>query len=173
MKKTNLFVLLLVSLFFIGCKNQVATDEVENSTNKIDSIEEINNKKGTLICTRNATATNASPFFKYTVTYSNDELLRLHSIEGITSSDEAILDEYEEAYKKISSYYENLKYYDVSVIRNDNTVTWDTNINYQKIDIDALLDLEGEENNIVKDGKASLSLWLEMAKKVGTTCIEE
>ena len=174
MKKNSLIVLLGLFIFIVGCSQSGESNTATTSNDgKIDSIDEVSASRGTLHCTRSATATNATPFFEYTIDYKNGEILRLHSIEGITSEDSAVLDEYEDAYKKISSYYTDLKYYDTDVIRNSNKVTWDTTINYEKIDINSLLALEGEEDNIIKDGKASLEVWLELAKKVGTTCVEE
>lgn len=175
MKKISLSILVIILCFFLtACDNDTTKiDTIENDDGKIDSIDEVTKKKGTLICTRTATANNAEPFFNYTINYKNDEILSLHSIEGLTSSDSSVLDEYEEAYRKISSYYTDLKYYDTEVTRNNNTVTWDTTINYEKIDIAALLELEGEDDNIIENGKAHLSTWLELAKKVGTTCVEK
>lgn len=173
MKKISLIIFFIIlSLFLTACDN---TEEVKESDNngKIDNINEITKKKGTLVCTRSATANNAEPFFNYTIDYKDDEILKLHSIEGITSNDSSVLDEYEEAYKKINSNYVGLKYYDTDVIRTNNSVTWDTTINYEKIDIGALLDLEGEEDNIIENGIAKLSAWLEFSKKVGTTCSEK
>ncbi len=166
MKKISLIItLILLSFVALACSKEEATTD-----GKIDSIEEVTKKRGTLICTRSATSTNSEPFFQYTIDYNNDKILKLHSIEGITSTDSSILDTYYDSYEKISSYYKDLKYYDTNVTRKNNTVTWDTIINYEKIDINALLALEGEEDNIIKNGQASLTLWLELAKKVGTAC---
>ena len=174
MKKISLIIVFIFLCFFItACDDTDNLEETKTSDGEIDSIEEVTKKRGTLICTRSATATNAEPFFNYTIDYKDDEILKLHSIEGVTSEDSSVLDEYEEAYKKINSNYVGLKYYDTSVYRTDNSVTWDTTINYEKIDIGALLDLEGEENNIIENGKAKLSTWLELSKKVGTTCSEK
>ncbi len=174
MKKISLLVLLICFLLFAGCGEQeIVNDEVTSNNQSIDDVEDLQSKVGTLKCTRSATANNAEPFFNYTLDYKDDEILRIDSIEGIKSSDSAILDEYEKAYKDISSHYEGLKYYDVHVIRETDKVTWNSVINYEKVDIDALVNLEGETDNIFEDGKAKLSLWLDLAKKVGTTCTEE
>ena len=45
--------------------------------------------------------------------------------------------------------------------------------NLEKIDKTKLLQIEGDEDNIIEDGKAKLSLWLEMASKFGVTCKED
>ena len=64
----------------------------------------------------------------------------------------------------------DLKYYDNTVKRTDNSVTSDTVINYGKIDIDKLLDIEGEEDNVIKNGKVKLDDWLEFTEKFGMKC---
>ena len=174
MKKISIGVLLIIlCLFLSACGNEELTDNVDSDDGNIDSIDDLTHKKGTLVCTRSATATNAEPFFNYIIDYKNDEILKIHSIEGITSADSSVLDEYEDAYKKIASYYVDLKYYDTDVKRENDKVTWETTINYSKVDLDELLALEGKSNNIIEDGKAKLSSWLELGKKVGTTCNEK
>ena len=39
-----------------------------------------------------------------------------------------------------------------------------------KIDTDKLLEIEGEEDNIIKDGKVKLDDWLDFAEQFGTKC---
>ena len=89
------------------------------------------------------------------------------------SADSETLDTYEDAYKKIQQNYDGLEYYDANVERKETTVTSNITINYDKININALLAIEGEEDNIIKNGKAKVSKWLELAEKFGTTCTEE
>ena len=178
--KSNVILLCLIMLLVTGCSNSTSTNNAvgntQNSTtsdNKIKEIDDITKSSGILHCTRSGTANNAEPFFEYTLKYKDNLLLELHSIEGVTSDDEAVLDEYDTAYEKINANYKNLKYYDTEVIRTDVSVYRDTTINYAKIDTGKLLDIEGSENNIIENGQASLSAWLEFASKFGTTCTEE
>ena len=63
-----------------------------------------------------------------------------------------------------------LNYYDTAVVRTNDSVTNDTIINYGKIDINKLLEIEGEEDNIIVDGKAKVDSWLELAEQFGTEC---
>ena len=88
----------------------------------------------------------------------------------VTLDDSSMLDTYEEAYKKVHSYYEGLDYYDTSVVRNNNTVTSTININYDEIDIDKLISIEGEEDNIFTNKVPSVSKWLALGKKFGIKC---
>ena len=75
-------------------------------------------------------------------------------------------------YKKIAQNYDGLEYYDTNVTRTENTVVNDTTINYEKLDMDSLLAIEGEEDNVVEDGKVKLATWLAFAEKFGTVCEE-
>ena len=96
----------------------------------------------------------------------------MHSISKVTSLDNDVLDGYENAYQGISDNYKGLDYYDTRLIRDSNSVTYEMIINYDKIDTNKLLAIEGDEDNIILDGKTKLSLWLKLAEKFGTTCEE-
>ena len=91
----------------------------------------------------------------------------------VKTSNQDDLDIYEDAYNNINKNYDGLKYYDSEVIRTKDSVSRDTIINYDKIDIDELLAIEGKDDNIIEDGKAKLNIWLDFASKFGTTCNEE
>lgn len=161
MKKNKLILVIgiaVVLCFVTGCKSET---EKEMSTSKV------------LTCSRTGDVTNGEATLSYKIYYKDDNINILHSTEKVTSSEKSILDEFEEAYKKIFSNYKDLEYYDNTVTRNDNSVTNDTVINYKKIDTDKLLSIEGKEDNIIVDGKAKLSKWQKLAKKFGATCEEE
>ncbi len=176
MKKISLLVVCLFCIFLItGCGDMSSNTTASKSSNagKIKDIDDLTSSSGTLTCTREGTASDGvMPSFNYYITYKNDNILVLHSVEMITSDNSESLDQYEEAYKKINTYYKGLNYYDSEIKRTSDSVARDTVINYEKIDIDKLLEIEGEEDNIIKDGKAKLAMWLEFASKFGTTCSE-
>ena len=48
--------------------------------------------------------------------------------------------------------------------------TKDSDLDTYQQNIKQLLDIEGEEDNIIQDGEAKVDLWLELAKKFGTKC---
>ena len=168
MKKISLIICCFLVLFLVvGCNKK------EKAT-KIKKFSQITSKSGSLTCSREATASEGvKPSFNYYIKFNNDEVLELHSVEKVTSDNKDGLDTYEEAYKNINKLYKGLKYYDTTVTRDKDSVTRDTTINYEKIDKTKLLQIEGDEDNIIKDGKAKLSLWLEMASKFGVTCKED
>lgn len=173
----------IVGVFFLaiilltGCGK-----DNENTTKKVDS-SEINSSEqnkdidtsgtGKLSCTRNADAGEGIDVsLRYELQYQDGIVLNLYSEEKITTEDRSTLDEYEEAYKKIAANYKGLDYYNFNLTRTDNSVMNTIDIDYQKVDINKLLDIEGEEDNVIEDGKVKLKTWLTFAEQFGTVCEE-
>jgi uncharacterized lipoprotein YehR (DUF1307 family) len=173
MKKISLFLLLFTSIFVLsGCSNSSTTKTKEETPDIVSNGESVNTSKMSVKhCTRSATAGDGIDVsLNYYIYYTGENINVLYSEEKVISASDESLDTYEEAYKKIESYYEGLDYYDAEVIRGDTTVTSKITINYDKIDIDKLLSIEGEDDNIIENGKAKLSSWITLAEKFGTTC---
>ena len=67
--------------------------------------------------------------------------------------------------------YKNIKYYDNTVTKKDNTITSTTIINYDKVDSKKIIEIEGEDGNIFTDnGKVKLDNLLKVYKKYGSSC---
>ena len=168
--KTILLILLVLSLFIVtACENQTTKNNKEEviSNGTVVKTGKMKHKK----CTRQANGgTGVDVELNYDVYYTDDILNLLVSQEKIITEDISILEEYEDAYKKISVNYKGLEYYDQEVIRTNNSVLNKTTINYDKIDIQKLLDIEGEEDNIIEDGKAKVDLYISLLKRFGGTC---
>lgn len=166
MKKSSLLILILVCLLAItGCEKK----EVVTTSDG----EEINvTKMHHQHCTRTGTANDAEVNLNYDIYFTGDILNVLKSEEQVISSNPDVLTTYEDAYKKIHSNYDGLDYYDASVVRGDTAVTSTITIDYDKIDINDLLAIEGEEDNIIENGQAKVDKWLELAKKFGTKCTD-
>lgn len=172
MKKiSKIFFLLIISLFFLtGCNEET---KFESGTS-VDKDSETSNATGTLLCARGGKGLNNSTAeLSYEVNYEKGYLTKVHSIEKVTSEDSSVLDQYEDAYKNIFKAYKNLKYYDNTITREDTTVTSDTTIDYSKVDIKKLEEIEATNQSIIKNGKVSLKDWLTLASKVGTKCVEK
>ena len=155
-------------------KEQLEKQNGGTSNSKIQSTKDLKNKSGLLTCTRDATAEgDLKPYFSYVVTYKDGELLRVHSIEKMSSESGSGLDAYYDAYVNINKSYEGLDGYKSDVIKTSTSVTRDTVIDYEHIDTAKLLEIEGSDNNVItKEGKASLNKWLALATKFGTKCSE-
>lgn len=165
-KISKIILICIVTIIISGC----STDEkILSNGKKVNT-----NKMQVMHCTRTASAGSGIEVdLKYDLYYNGEDLNILHSTEKVITASDESLDTYENAYKGIHKNYEGLEYYDASVTRTDTTVTSDITINYEKIDIDALLKIEGEEDNIIENGKAKVDKWLTLAKKLGTKCEEE
>ena len=177
MKKLCLLAL-LIACFVCGCAK-----DSENGITNVNGTTTIKqtivaddfdvNGSGMLKCTTEAEAgENIDVDLQYNVSYKNGNILNLISIQKVTSLEKESLDLYENAYADISKHYVGLKYYDTNIVRDSDSVTYTITINYDKIDINKLLDIEGEEDNIIKNGQAKLSLWLDLAEGMGTVCEE-
>ncbi len=167
-KKINIVIIFLISLFLItGCSdddNKVVSNDHKVNTSKMQVMH----------CSRKASANSGVEVeLKYDLYYTGEDLNILHSEEKVISASDESLDLYEDAYKKIHENYEGLEYYDAKVDRGDTTVISDITINYEKIDVEKLLEIEGEEDNIIENGKAKVEKWLTLAKKFGTECEDE
>lgn len=150
MKKSIIIVLLLLIPFITGC----------------DKKEKIHEH-----CTREATAgDDVEVNLNYEIYYEGDVLLKLESTEQVKTSDLETLDLYENAYKDIHKNYNGLKYYETKVDRKNDSVTSKIIIEYNKIDIDKLIEIEGEEDNIFDNKVPKVSKWKDLANKLGTKC---
>lgn len=171
-KKIILIIPLLILVFITGCSNsqeEKTNSKVIQETNS-EVVEETKNMS-VINCTREATASSGIDVsLSYKVYYEGDYIKILHSIEKITSSKSSDLDEYEKSYKSIFENYKGLKYYDNTITRDSNSIVSDTVINYGKIDTNKLLEIEGEEDNVIEDGKVKVKTWIDFAKKLGAKC---
>ena len=163
MKRVSIVIILFLVILLCGCEskdNEVIINNKPINTSKTEHKH----------CTREATLDGGEVKLEYDIYYTGDVLNLLVSKEKIISSSEDILNTYEEAYKKIHLNYEKLENYDTSVVRGDTTVLSTISINYDKVDIDRLIEIEGEEDNIFINKVPKVDKWLELAKKFGTTC---
>lgn len=186
MKKilSSLLLVILLLVFVSGCGDKDNTKDQTGTTNttpkttdssgKINSSSELVNKTGMLTCTREGTASgDITPSFSYVVTYREGELLTLRAVEKVSSPSGTGLEAYYNAYMNINKNYDGLEYYSSEVTKTDTTVVRDTTIDYEHIDTERILRIEGNEDNIIdENGKASLDMWLKLANKFGTKCNE-
>ena len=162
-KRNSLLVLLLVLLLLVtGC----AKKEVVESNGEKVNVGKMQHQH----CTRIGNAEGAEVNLNYDIYYTDDILNVLQSEEQVVSDNSDTLTTYENAYKGIHQHYEGLAYYDTNVVREGNSVTSTITINYDKIDINRLIAIEGSDDNIFEDGKPKVDKWLELAKKLGAKC---
>lgn len=181
--KKLIYIAFAISTIFLltGCEDNTLETNTGKSKEEKQVIKKVETNEGTvntskmtqLYCVRNATAAAGIEVnIHYDVFYTGDRLNLIHSFEQIMSADENNLDTYEKAYREIHAHYEGLEYYDTSVVRGDTTVTSEITINYDKVDADKLLAIEGETDNIYENKIPKYSKWIALAKRLGITCEE-
>lgn len=179
-RMSKFFFAFVLSLLLVGCGTSEESTTNSNSNNSSNSNSSTSENSITdqdtgemqkLTCSREASGgTGVDVNLNYEIYYQGEYIQILHSTEQVVTDDQDTLDEYEDAYRGIYKNYEGLEYYDTTVTRTEDSVTSDTVINYGKIDTDKLLEIEGEEDNVIKNGKVKLADWLEFAEQFGTTC---
>ena len=167
MKRISLLLIVFILSVFIvtGCEKD--NENIIISNNEKVDVSKMEHKH----CTRAANAgSNIEVNLDYDVYYKGEDILLLKSVEQVVTNDRDSLDSYEDAYNSIKAHYSGLEYYDQDVERTSSSVTNTIVINYEKINVKALLDIEGEEDNIIENGKAKLDKWMELGKKFGIIC---
>ena len=174
LKKILISLLIILSFFITGCSEEEVVQNNEPIVQKESVLDDIDSSgTGNLFCTRDAFANEGIDVeLSYEISYKDGNVMVLHANEKVVSENSDSLDEYENAYRKIAKNYEGLKYYDITITRDKTSVINDTVINYEKIDTDKLLDIEGEEDNVIVDGKVKLSTWVSFAEQFGASCKE-
>ena len=174
LKKILISLLIVLCVFITGCSEEDLVQNNEPIVQKESVLDDIDSSgTGNLFCTREAFASEGIDVeLSYELSYKDGYVMILHAKEKVASNNSDSLDEYENAYRKIAKNYEGLKYYDITITRDKTSVINDTVINYEKIDTDKLLDIEGEEDNVIVDGKVKLSTWVSFAEQFGAKCEE-
>ncbi len=166
MKKV--FVLLFV---FILLVTLTACDKKEKSKSTTGDDTVVSKDMVHEHCTRTGNVdSNSSAEMVYEIYYTGEVLNKIESTERVTSTSKDVLDEYENAYRQIHSYYTDIDHYETDIIRTSSSVASKMSIDYDKIDLEKLIALEGEEDNIFENGKPMISKYKELAKKLGVTC---
>ena len=177
-KKINLIVIILLCLFVTGCKPRKNFETKIESSSYADRQmivpSDFNvNGTGELMCRADATGPeNSTVDIAYNIIYKNGNIKSLQSLNRIKTIDKEVLDTYYNSYVGIAKNYNGLKYYETLVEREDDSVSYNIFIDYDKIDVDKLLEIEGKEDNIIVNGKANLDEWLHFAEKFGILCEE-
>lgn len=149
MKKLKLLLVVLLALIVTGCGKA---------------------EEKTMTCTRTLNQDGLKMEFNYTVTYQGDYVKTVKSVEKVTSDDPTVLDTYKSAVEQLYAPYEKLDYYDTKVTIEGNTMTSTADINYEKIDVDKLIELDSANKQMFTDGKIKVETMESVYNQVGATC---
>ena len=164
MKRKKWFIILILSIIIVtGCEKE--EQKVVVNQRKIDVSKLVHEH-----CTRSGVVEDGEANLEYDIYYTGEVLNLLVSKEAVTSTNSEIVSKYENAYQSIHNHYKGIDHYETSIEKKENTVTSIIKIDYDKIDIDKLIELEGEEDNIFENKVPKVSKWKDLAKKMGAKC---
>ena len=123
-----------------------------------------------MTCTRNMNQNNIKTNLKYTVSYENNYVTRVKTIETIETDSEDILDSYKTQIESLYSPYKGIDFYEYNVEVENNKLTSTVDINYEKVDTDKLLEIDSANGALIKDGKISVDDIKSVYESLGATC---
>lgn len=136
--------------------------------------EEAEGKEKLMSCTRTLTEEDTNYDLTYNVTYKGDYVIKVESIEKITSTDEEFLENYKTTIENIIAPYKKVDHYDNEVTIENGTLTSKTTIDYSKINKDELVKVNSSiESLYTEDGKVELSTIKSIYNTAGATCTDK
>ncbi len=149
MKKISSLLIVIVGLLFLtGCnKTTKCTLEIDQGNYKVNS--------------------------EYAVTYDkNKNVVKVNTKEVVTSSDEAVLDQFEETIKEQYAPYSNIKHYNFSINRKKGELTEKISVNYKKLDVDKFISIDESAASMFDNGNIKYDRIISIYKMLGAKCEE-
>ena len=129
------------------------------------------NKEDQMICTRTANANGLKMDFRYEVYYQGNDVNKVQTTEKITSDSTEILQTYQQQIKSLYSSFDNIEHYNYDVKIEGNTLISTTDINYQKMNIDELVNVDSSIEQLLNDDrKIDLDKITQVYEQLGATC---
>lgn len=153
MKKLKLLLVVLLGLIVTGC-TQVEEEK-------------------TMTCTRTINQQNMQMDLKYTIIYQGNYVKKVNSVEKITTEDINTLKNYKISVEQLYAPYAELEHYETEVTIDGTTLTSTANINYEKIDVDKLIEIDSANSQLFDNGKIKVETMEELYSQVGATCAKQ
>lgn len=129
------------------------------------------NEEKTMKCTSTVEESGIKADLQYTVYYNGNNVTKVNSIEKIEAEDDNInLEDIKETFEQKYSSYTDLDYYNVNVTIEDNMLTSTIDIDYTKVDLDKMIEIDSANSALIKDGKIDIDDLKTMYESVGATC---
>lgn len=133
-----------------------------------------NPETGTMTCTMSSYPTDGITLRStYTAEYENNIVKNLETMEQVTAEDKDNLEVYEERIQELYQGYQGIDYYQNKTEIKGNTLTSTTNINYEKVDTNKLIEVDSDNGGIIKNGKVNIDDLREMYEQNGCNCKKE
>ncbi len=126
--------------------------------------------KGKVVCTNYIIDSDIFINTKYEISYKENNVQNIKTIEKAKFSDSKLLKEYKEVLETTYSLYQNLKYYSNNIIIKNNTIISTTNINYEKIDLEKFFRIDHKNKYLFKNGKIPLNKIKTIYQESGAVC---
>lgn len=124
----------------------------------------------TMTCTRSIDQGSIQMELNYKVSYRNNNVTKVESIEKIVAEDSSILDTYKETVEKTYEPYSDIEYYDYHVSIDGNTLTSEANIDYEKVDTDKMIQVDSANGQFIKNGKIHIDDLQSIYESLGASC---
>ena len=136
--------------------------------------KDITVKEEKMVCTRTGNMNNLEMDFNYEVYYEGNNVNKVQTTEKITSEDTSVLEQSKQQIENLYSNFDNIENYNYNVVIEGNTLTSTTDINYEKIDIDELLEIDSSISQLLNDdNKIDLEKITQVYEQTGATCAKE
>ncbi len=127
-------------------------------------------KKENIVCINTLNENNVKIDSEYTIIYSGKYVDKLKTIEKVTSDDQNELEKYKDLLMDYYNSFNKIDYYVNTVSIEGNTLISSTTINYEKIDINKLIEIDENNKKIISDKKVKLSTLKKLYIDQGATC---
>lgn len=128
------------------------------------------NEEKTMSCKRSVNQSGMTMDLSYNVSYKGSNVTNIESIEKITANDDSILEAYREQIEAIYNPYKNIKYYNYSISVDGDTLTSKTDIDYENIDTQALIDIDSANGQLIRNGKINIDTIKSYYENLGASC---
>lgn len=123
-----------------------------------------------MTCTRTLNQDGMAVDLKYEVEYVNDVVKKVKSTEKITSETPELLKTYKTNIEATYSPYKDIEHYNYDVTIDGNVLTSSTEIDYEKIDTDKMIEIDSANGQLIKDGKIRIEDLTSAYEALGATC---
>lgn len=128
----------------------------------------------TVVCSRSINQGTVSLELKYTITYEEKYVQQINSVEKITSEDSSVIESYKDLLETTYASYKEIDHYKNNITISGNTLTSTTDIDYTKIDVAKLIEIDSANSQLFNDdNKVELSTLKELYESMGTTCEDQ
>lgn len=128
-------------------------------------------KEEKMVCTRTANMNGMEMDFQYEVYYQGKNVNKVKTTEKVTSDSKETLKTLESQIKNLYSSFDKIKEYKYNVTIDENTLISTTDINYQKIDMNQLLEIDSSIEQLQNNNdKIDLDKITQVYEQTGAIC---